>query len=184
MARFEVAAHKYADLSDNGYGVALLNDCKYGYKVRDNVLDLNLLRSPTEPDPDADFDHHEFTYSLLPHEGNLICSDVQSQAIQLNQPPALFVGHRPGTATVPVTVRGKGARLEVLKKAEKEGCLVIRIVESLGCETTATVELADATVTLVETDLLEWDNLSDFGSGCIEVAMKPFEIRTFKILSK
>ncbi|MDT8389339.1 MAG: glycoside hydrolase family 38 C-terminal domain-containing protein [Lentisphaeria bacterium] len=184
MARFEVAAHKYADLSDNCYGVALLNDCKYGYKVLDNVLDLNLLRSPTEPDPDADFDHHEFTYSLLPHHGNLIASDVQEQAIQLNQPPAVFVGHKAGAATVPVTVSGKGASLEVLKKAEKEDCLVIRLVERLGCETTATVDLTDATATLVETNLLEWKNLQDLGSGRVEVAMKPFEIRTFKILNR
>ena len=184
MARFEVAAHKYADLSDNDYGVALLNDCKYGYKVLENVLDLNLLRSPTEPDPDADFDHHEFTYSLLPHQGNLIASDVQEQSTQLNQPPAIFVGHKPGSVTVPVIVRGKGVSLEVLKKAEKEACRVIRLVERLGCETTATVVLADPTATLVETDLLEWDNLQNLGSGCVEVAMKPFEIRTFKILNR
>lgn len=184
MARFEVAAHKYADLSDNNYGVALLNDCKYGYKVLDNVLDLNLLRSPTDPDPDADFDHHEFTYSLLPHQGDLIASDVQNQAIQLNQPPALFVGRKLGEAVVPVNVTGKGVALEVLKKAEKEDCLVIRLVERLGCHTTATVALSDKTATLVETDLLEWENFRDFGSGCVEIAMKPFEIRTFKIINK
>ncbi len=184
MARFEVAAHKYADLSDNGYGVALLNDCKYGYKVLENVLDLNLLRSPTEPDPDADYDHHEFTYSLLPHLGNLILSDVQAEAIQLNQPPALLTGYSLGKATVPVRVSGKGVRLEVLKKAEKEECLVIRLVERLGCETTAVVGLTDTTATLVETDLLEWENLTDLGHGCVRVAMKPFEIRTFKILHR
>lgn len=182
MARFEVAAHKYADLSDNDCGVALLNDCKYGYKVLENVLDLNLLRSPTDPDPDADFDHHEFTYSLLPHRGNLIASDVQDQAIQLNQPPALFVGRKLAEVSVPVTVTGEGVALEVLKKAEKEDCLVIRLVERLGCETTATVEMTDATAELVETDLLEWENLQRLGCGTVDITMKPFEIRTFKIL--
>ena len=78
----------------------------------------------------------------------------------------------------------KGVSLEVLKKAEKDECLVIRLVERLGCETTATVELADTTATLVETDVLEWENLQELGSGCVEVAMKPFEIRTFKILNR
>ncbi|MHC4874276.1 MAG: alpha-mannosidase, partial [Planctomycetota bacterium] len=67
MAKFEVAAHRYADLSASDYGCALLNDCKYGYKVKKNILDLNLLRSSTDPDPDADQGHHEFTYVLLPH---------------------------------------------------------------------------------------------------------------------
>ena len=183
MARFEVAAHKYADLSDNGYGVALLNDCKYGHKVLEGVIDLNLLRSPTHPDPDADFDHHEFTYSLLPHEGDLISSNVQEQAIQLNQPPVIFTGRTLGECTVPVTVTGDGVALEVLKKAEKEDCLVIRLVERLGCETTATVTLADTAATLVETDLMEWESLETFGRGSIEIPMKPFEIRTFKITS-
>ena len=65
-AKFEVVGHKYADLSDHDHGVALLNDCKYGYMVHDNILDLNLLRSPSNPDPDADEGSHAFTYSVFP----------------------------------------------------------------------------------------------------------------------
>jgi len=182
MARFEVAAHKYADLSDNDYGVALLNDCKYGYKVLENVIDLNLLRSPTNPDPDADRGHHEFTYSLLPHAGDLIRSDVQTEAIQLNQPPALFAGRKQLGAGVPVEVEGAGVALEVLKKAEKEECLVLRLVERRGCETTATVKLSDSGARLVETDLLEWNEIDSLGGPALEIPMQPFEIRTFKIL--
>ena len=182
MARFEVAAHKYADLSDNGYGVALLNDCKYGYKVLEHVLDLNLLRSPTFPDPDADQGHHEFTYSLLPHNGTLIDSSVMAEASQLNQSPALFAGRKQGHAVVPVEAKGEGVALEVLKKAEKEDCLVIRLVERRGCETTATVTLADPAASLVETDLLEWNEIATLGGPAVEIPMKPFEIRTFKIL--
>ena len=182
MARFEVAAHKYADLSDHDYGVALLNDCKYGYKVLENVLDLNLLRSPKSPDPDADLGQHTFTYSLLPHTGDLIRSDVQEQAIQLNQPPARFAGFALGTTAVPITVDGDGVALEVLKKAEKEECLVVRLVERLGRDTTATVTLNDEKATLSEIDLMEWNTIATLGRGRIEIPMKPFEIRTFKIL--
>jgi alpha-mannosidase len=182
MARFEVAAHKYADLSDHDYGVALLNDCKYGYKVLENVLDLNLLRAPTHPDPDADQGQHAFTYSLLPHTGDLIRSDVQAQAIQLNQPPALFAGFALGETAVPITVDGEGVALEVLKKAEKEECLVVRLVERFGRDTTATVTLSDEKATLTETDLMEWNTIATLGRGRIEIPMKPFEIRTFKIL--
>ncbi|MBT3295737.1 MAG: alpha-mannosidase [Verrucomicrobia bacterium] len=182
MARFEVAAHKYADLSDNGYGVALLNDCKYGYKVLENVLDLNLLRSPTYPDPEADLGHQEFTYSLLPHQGGLMASDVQTEAAQLNQPPARFTGYRQDNVSVPVQVSGDGVGLEVLKKAEKAECLVVRLVERLGCDTTATVTLADGDARLVETDLLEWNELAAPAGPAVEIPMKPFEIRTFKIV--
>jgi alpha-mannosidase len=181
MARFEVAAHKYADLSDNDYGVALLNDCKYGYKVLENVLDLNLLRSPTQPDPDADLGHQVFTYSLLPHTGDFIRSDVQAEATQLNQPAACFAGYRQGDVSVPVQVGGNGVGLEVLKKAEKEECLVVRLVEKLGCETTAEVTLSDPKARLVETNLMEWTEEAQLGAGTIQIPMQPFEIRTFKV---
>jgi hypothetical protein len=67
VARFEVCAHKWADLSEPGYGVALLNDCKYGYDIAGNVIRLSLLRAPTWPDPVADRGHHRFTYRLFPH---------------------------------------------------------------------------------------------------------------------
>ncbi len=179
MARFEVPAHAYADLSDNDYGVALLNDCKYGYKVFENVLDLNLLRAPTHPDPDADLGRHAFTYSLLPHRRALIDSDVIAEATQCNQPPAVFDGYRQGRASVPVTVDGEGVALEVLKKAEKTENRVIRLVERRGAETTARIALRDKAARLVETDLLEWHRLADRGSNAVEIAMKPFEIRTF-----
>ena len=167
--------------AENDYGVALLNDCKYGHKVLENVIDLNLLRAPTYPDPDADWGEHMFTYSLLPHTGDLIHSDVQEQAIQLNQSPALFPGRKLGDAVAPITVDGDGVALEVLKKAEKEECLVVRLVERLGCETTAKVTLNDEKATLTETDLMEWNDIATLGSGRIEITMKPFEIRTFRV---
>ena len=62
-ARFEVAAQRWADLSEPGFGVALLNDCKHGYDVRGNVLRLSLLRGPTWPDPTADAGRHHFSYA-------------------------------------------------------------------------------------------------------------------------
>ena len=75
--RFEAArgpeaaelAQRWADISDGKHGFSLLNDCKYGYDAKGNVLRLSLLRSPEWPDPHADEGHHEFTYSLLPHAG-------------------------------------------------------------------------------------------------------------------
>ncbi|MCE5278642.1 MAG: glycoside hydrolase family 38 C-terminal domain-containing protein [Planctomycetaceae bacterium] len=184
MARFEVAAQRWVDLSDNQYGVALLNDCKYGHKVHENVLDLNLLRSPTHPDPDADQGRHECTYSLLPHEGALIDSDVMDQAAALNQPPLVLPGKRAAAIRPPAYVGGKGVSLAVLKKAEKEDCLVLRLVETRGCRTEATVQLTDAGARLVECDLMEWNDLADLGGPTVCVPLAPFEIRTFTIIKK
>ncbi|MDJ0860591.1 MAG: glycoside hydrolase family 38 C-terminal domain-containing protein, partial [Dinoroseobacter sp.] len=85
-AQFEVPAHKWADLSDGNYGVALLNDCKYGYDVRDDVLRLSLIKSATMPDNTADQGYHRFTYALLPHEGDTRV-EVRREAYALNLPP-------------------------------------------------------------------------------------------------
>jgi len=182
MAKFEVAAHKYVDLSDNGYGVALLNDCKYGHKILENVIDLNLLRSPTYPDPTADIREHQFTYSLLPHEGTLVESNVLAEANMLNHPPVCAVGRSNAAFCVPCTVSGKGVSLEVLKKAEKEEHLVIRLVETDGRQSTAVLELADRSAQLIPTNFIEWEDGA--AVDCTEpvtITLKPFEILTFKI---
>ena len=70
-AKFEVCGHKWADLSENGYGVSLLNNCKYGHSIKDNVVRLSLLKSAVFPDTTADKGEHEFIYSLLPHRGGM-----------------------------------------------------------------------------------------------------------------
>ena len=113
-----MVGHKYADLSDHDYGVALLNDCKYGYMVHDDLLDLNLLRSPSNPDPDADMGEHEFTYSLLPHKHDLIRSGVI--AVNLSQSRTHYVGRSIFRSKIPIQLSGEGLELSVLKKQKKK----------------------------------------------------------------
>ncbi len=178
-AKFEVVGHKYADLSDHDHGVALLNDCKYGYMVRDNILDLNLLRSPSNPDPDADKGDHVFTYSLLPHSKDLIRSNVQSEAKCLNQRPLLFEGMSTLDCQMPVSLIGNGIELSVLKKAEKESTWIIRLAETLGRVSSGSLVLEGH---LQECDLMEWE---DLGPGVsvedkIDIELDPFEIRTYR----
>lgn len=177
-AKFEVVGHKYADLSDHDYGVALLNDCKYGYMVLDNILDLNLLRSPSNPDPDADLGIHTFTYSLLPHKNDLIRSNVISEASCLNQKPLLFEGYS-SDAKIPVNLSGKGIELSVLKKAEKEDVWILRIVETDGRRSSGLLSFEGS---VVECDLMEWNNISKERTIKKEMplSLKPFEIKTFK----
>ena len=119
----------------------MLNDCKYGYMVHDNLLDLNLLRSPTNPDPDADKGSHSFTYSLFPHKDSLIHSDVINEASCLNQNPILFDGVS-GKPKIPVVLNGEGLELSVLKKAEKEDAWIIRIIETHGRVSSGSFELS------------------------------------------
>ena len=101
-ARFEVAAHRFADLSEHGYGVALLNDGKYGHHALGNELGLSLLRSPVYPDPLADEGRQSFTYALFPHAGDWLTGGVLAEAEDLNQPllcrPVTAGGRRPGRA--------------------------------------------------------------------------------------
>ena len=93
LARFEVAAQKWADLSEGGYGVALLNDCKYGYDIRDGVMRLSLMYDM--PDPAADQGAHRMTYSLLPHTGDWR-NEVPAAAYDLNDPVLLRRWNRGG----------------------------------------------------------------------------------------
>ena len=181
MAKFEVAAQRYADISEHNYGIAILNDCKYGHKVLDNILDLCLLRSPKYPDWDADQGGQVFTYSLLPHAGCLEDSTVMKEAACLNRQP-LFLDGFSGSITPPCSVSSEGVTMEVLKKAEKENCHIIRLTENKGRQSQASISTVKG-ARLVETKLMEWTNgveniLSD---GIFSTTLSPFEIRTYKL---
>ena len=181
VARFEVIGHRYMDLSERDYGVALLNDCKYGYACAERTLDLCLLRSPKYPDWNADLGEQSFTYALLPHEGDLTHSDVMQEAANLNRAPLALPGNLKLTA--PVTIESDGVSLEVVKKAEKEDCVVIRLLETHGTDSTARLNFRDSGVRLIETNLMEWtdDGEVPVSGKTAELRFKPFEIRTFKL---
>ena len=178
-AKFEVVGHKYADISDHDNGIALLNDCKYGYMVHDNILDLNLLRSPSNPDPDADKGTHTFTYSLLPHQNDLINSSVLAESACLNQEPLLFEG-MVSEIDIPIKLFGEGLELSVFKKAEKEDVWILRIIETLGKKSSGSVQFNGE---LVECDLMEWSDIgeSHFIEDSFNLTLDPFEIKTFKV---
>lgn len=182
MAKFEVPAHRWVDLSAPDRGLALLNDSKYGYSVHGNILDLNLLRSPTSPDPVADIGVHSFTYSLLPHPGDLLAGGVIREAGRLNQPPVLFAGRAAPAAPVPVSISGgEGVELAVVKRAEKSAQVVIRLAETRGVRSTAIVKLAKPG-RLVPCDLMEWhDGEAAAAAAEHQVELAPFEIRTCKL---
>jgi len=181
-AAFETVGHRYADLSESDYGVALLNDCKYGYRVHENVIDLNLLRSPTYPDPDADQGQHQFTYSLLPHPGDLIHSDVLAHAEQLNQGLLILDGYTSMRRRMPWRVEGEGLSLAAVKRAEKENCLILRIVETRGSRSHGRLIIDKPNAVLIETDLMEWAEHNKIPCDQpLELQLQPFEIKTYKL---
>ena len=163
MAQFEVCGHKYADVSTLDFGVALLSDCKYGYRVKDGVLDLNLLRAPTSPDADADRGTHEFSYALLPHTHACVASDVRQQAFDHNRPPLVFLEKKLKTAprTIPQTITVDNPHIDVvaIKKAEKSDHVVVRLVEGQGRAQQAHLTTSPANVRFVEIDGMEWREL-------------------------
>lgn len=148
-AKFEVCAHKWADLSDADGGLALMNDCKYGYKVWDRVLDLCLLRSQNCPCERGDVGEHTFTYSIYPHGAGLWESGVIEQGYALNYPPevwradALFLPAKPETVKPqPWTLtRLQGVVLETVKQAESGEGYVLRLYETRGGRGEARISL-------------------------------------------
>jgi alpha-mannosidase len=187
-ARFEVPAHRWADLSEGDYGVALLNDCKYGYDVKDNVLRLTLIKSGIYPDPNADQGHHSFTYSLLPHPGDWRSGRVSEEAHDLNYPlipgfaPANSHGCLPEQVAF-ASVTPENLIVETIKKAEDDEALVVRVYESRQCRTKeAHILFALPIRKACECSMLEEEESPmEWTDKAIHFQVDPFEIKTFKI---
>lgn len=188
FARFEVPGHRWADLSQGDYGVAILNDCKYGYDVHENVLGLSLLKSAVRPDETADRKVHHFTYSLYPHRGTAETADVTKAAINLNMP----------VLTQCVTADGQGESfvrssfvhtdcghilLDTVKLAEDGKSCVIRLYEYKNCSDDKAGLFFDRTVKRVtETNLCEEEEMEITVNGNgIAFAIGCYEIKTFKV---
>lgn len=132
-AMFEAPAHRFVDLSEPGFGLALLNDAKYGHSMRGNVLGLSLVRGPIYPDPMADEGLQSFTYSLMPHAGTWYEGAVREEAEDLNQPLlAVPVSGRAVGAWQPLTVSGIDAALSAIKPCEDGDGLIVRVYEPAG----------------------------------------------------
>ncbi len=176
QARFEVAGHRFADLSEPGYGVALLNDGRYGHHVLGSELGLSLLRSPIWPDPLADEGEHELTYALCPHLGGWLEGGVLAEAEDLNR-PLLVRPVRAGGASVarPLALDGLPVALGALKALEDGGGLVLRVYEPQGARGRAELTLPPGWERDAELDLLEGV------TGAPEAHLDPFQVRSWRL---
>ena len=184
-ARFEVCAHKWVDLSENGYGVALLNDCKYGYSAEGSTLKLTALKAGTDPNPEADQGKHTFSYSLLPHSGSLYEARVIREAYSFNQPMEVLSipaaeGSLPAAYSL-VSCDAENIVVETVKKAEGDDGMIVRLYDSFDMRSTASVTVAEGFAKAYLCDLME-NELAQlpFDGRTITVPVKNFEIVTLK----
>ncbi len=190
-ARFEVSGHKWADLSEGNYGAALLNDCKYGYDIKDGVMRLTLIKSAVRPDALADKGRHAFTYSLLPHAGDWREGDVTREAYALNLP---LIG-RPYRKETPenqqdlpaefefITLPSDHIILETVKKAEQGGGWVLRLYEyGQKRQQAVNLTLGRSISRAVECDLMEENHRpAAWSNNSLTFDIEPFEIKTFMV---
>jgi alpha-mannosidase len=182
LARFEVCAHRWADFSEPGFGVALLNDGKYGHAVHGNVMRLSLLRAPEKPDPGADQGAHRFRYAILAHGGDFRAAGVVQEAAAFNSP--LLVA--PTTAAPQersfFSVDRPSVVVDTVKRAEDSEALVVRLYEAHGGRGAVRLSSPLRVARAARCNLLEdeegelkWEN------GGVTLEMGPFQLATLKL---
>jgi alpha-mannosidase len=185
-AQFEVPAERWADISDGKHGFSLMNDSKYGYDAKGNVLRLSLLRSPAWPDPHADEGEHDFTYSLYPHGGSWQEAETIRRGYELNYTLVPFMAEKHEGALPPehafLEVEPDNVIVTAMKKAEDDGSLVVRFYEWAGKRTDVKLKLPLGAERTSETDLMErpTGNLA-IEDGAVTVPTGPFEIKTIRV---
>ena len=179
-AKFEVVAHKWADLSETGYGVALLNDCKYGYDIKEDTMRLSLLKSATDPDYSADYGTHEFTYSIYPHKEEWYNSGLEEEAFDLNSPVVVLEGASALGNESLISFDAKNIVLDAFKKAENEEAYVLRFHEFTGRRGKINLKTGLKFDSWCESDLME-NPLGEWKQTAIEVEVKPYEIKTIML---
>jgi alpha-mannosidase len=188
QAQFEVPALRWADISDAIHGFSLLNDSKYGYDARDNVLRLSLLRSPTWPDPETDQGQHEFTYSLYPHGGTWREAMTVHQGYELNYPLMTQTTTQHYGSLMPeksfLGTTQDNVIITAIKKAADDDALIVRFYEWAGKKGDVVLQLPWPATQAWETNLMEVAQNPlplDASRTALTVPTNPYEIKTVKV---
>jgi len=192
QARFEVCAHKWVDLSEGGYGISLLNDCKYGHDIRDNVIRLSLLRGTTYPDPSCDLGKHRFTYAIFPHSGSWDERTVK-EAYAINDPLIIkevkdIQDHRKNKvqralASFFIRAEQSNVVIETIKLAEDGLGIIIRLYEFQGKRNAVTLHTGFLLDEVWVTNILEEkQELLDTLETYVSMYVKPYQILTLLMI--
>ena len=197
MAKFEVCCHKWADLSEHGYGVSILNDSKYGFATTGNMMRLSLLKAPKAPDAHADMGRHHIRWAIMPHAGPLDSRTVRTAA-NFNHPMKIY--SHPSTSQASallsmITLRGSPALvLDVIKRGEDDEdvsrgelptrrgrSIIVRVYESLGGRARGAIQTCLDIKAVWKTNLLEDDGEQMVLSGGeVPIELRAFEVATFR----
>ena len=204
MAKFEVCCHKWADLSENGYGVSILNDSKYGFATCGNLMRLSLLRAPKAPDAHADMGRHHIRYAILPHAGALDARTIRA-GFNFNNPLIVEKAGPKASASNALfkSLSIKGAQsliLDVVKRGEDDvdvswdgvptrpgKSVILRVYESLGGKARGTIETSLPVKNVFKCNILEDDenhglDIETAGDlSAIKIELRAFEVATYRL---
>ncbi len=185
-AMFEVCGHKWADLSESGYGVSLMNNCKYGYDILDSHMRITLMRAPTCPDPVGDHGVNSFIYAFYPHKNSWQDAETVRKALSLNIPPlAYYCAEQNGDACEKsfASVDCNNVIIEAIKPAQDGRGIIVRVVETQQRRGKVNIALNLSAAKAIETNLMEVDESNaDFDGGVLSFNIKPFEVKTFRLI--
>lgn len=168
MQKFEVLGHKWADISNNSYGVSIINDCKYGYSAKDSTIGLTLIKAGQFPDKEQDITHHQYTYSIYPHSGDVLQSDIDRESHALNDCLLATQYNMPGNPVL--TINNRNVYVDALKVSEDQTDIVMRIHEWSNEDVKIDSNLLYHDCDLLENEL---DHTED--------RIKSYEIKTMRI---
>jgi len=190
QAKFEICAHKWVDIAEDGYGVALLNDCKYGLDAYESCVRLTLIKSGIFPNPNADKEVHNFTYSILPHSEDFRKANVIGESFDLNMPVITKI--LPGRPKIDeyyeaIVSDANNLVLETLKQSEDGRGIILRVYETYGRRSKVVLDLSNMGIKNVKAcDLLETDQyLTEaeedirYYDHKLDFVIQPYELRTF-----
>jgi alpha-mannosidase len=201
MAKFEVCCHKFADLSEAGYGVSILNDSKYGFATCGNLMRLSLLRAPKAPDGHADMGRHHIRWAIMPHVGPLTSQSVRT-AFNFNNPMGVYAltdCESSDREALFSSIRVSGSKsliLDCIKRGEddedvsrgeftkrKGQSIILRIYESMGGKSRGTIETSLPVKRITKCNVLEDDGeeLRKYGSLKCDIELRAFEVATFRL---
>lgn len=184
-AKFEVCAHKWADLSESGYGVSILNDCKYGYNIEKNVMKISLLKAAAYPNPVADRGHNSFTYSLYPHSGDFRTGETVKEGYLLNMPleSSKIAKHNGAIQDCYslISSNKENVVIETVKKAEDSNSVIVRMYEAFNQKANIEITAGFNFKKVYLCDLLE-NNIKELEhcGKTVNLKINNFEIVTLK----
>ena len=203
MAKFEVCCHKWADLSEHGYGVSILNDSKYGFATCGNLMRLSLLRAPKAPDAHADMGRHRVRYAILPHSGGLDDRTVRA-GYNFNHPLVIEKANSDtaacNAAFRAVSITGAPSLImDAVKRGEDDEdvstggiatrrgrSVILRVYESLGGKSRGYIRSTLPVKRVWKCNILEDDGeelkfQKMDGGIAVEIELRAFEVATFRL---